>query len=153
MSHHPALTLECSVDVSDGLVLPSELTEASVADLVRFALAAERQAGPWAISFAFVSEAEIGRLHDEFLRDPSPTDIITFPYDDPDVDGGDVAICVPVAAEQGAEHGNTLAEELFFLVLHGVLHLVGFDDATPQKRAAMLARQQEIFDAWRAISR
>jgi rRNA maturation RNase YbeY len=60
---------------------------------------------------------------------------------------------VPVAAEQGAEHGNTLAEELYFLVLHGVLHLTGHDDETPQERAAMLARQREIYSEWRAVSR
>jgi probable rRNA maturation factor len=149
----PGLTVDCSVDASEGLTIPPEVTEGSVIDLVRFALERERQNGSWNVSFALVTVAEISELHDRFLGDPSPTDIITFPYDDPDVSGGDVAICVPVAAEQGAEHGNTLAEELYFLVLHGVLHLTGHDDETPQERAAMLARQREIYSEWRAVSR
>ena len=153
MSQSPGLTVDCSIDVSDGLAVPPEVSETSVADLVRFALEREQQFGAWSVGFAFVPVAEISELHDKFLGEPTPTDIITFPYDDPEVSGGDVAICVPLAAEQGAEHGNTLAEELFFLVLHGVLHLTGHDDHTPPMREAMLARQEEHYAAWRAVNR
>lgn len=153
MSQSPGLTVDCSIDVSDGLVVPPEVAESSVADLIRFALEREGKSGAWAISIVFVAEAEISELHDRFLGDPSPTDIITFQYDDPGAVGGDIAVCVPVAAEQGAEHGNSLAEELFFLVLHGVLHLTGHDDHTPPMREAMLARQEELYAAWRAVNR
>jgi rRNA maturation RNase YbeY len=144
--------VECSIDVSDGLTIPPEVTEGSLLGLVRFALERERQTGPWGVSFALVTVAEISELHDRFLGDASPTDIITFPYDDPGVGGGDIAICVPVAADQGAEHGNTLAEELYFLALHGVLHLTGHDDETQRERTEMLARQHEIFSAWRSVA-
>jgi probable rRNA maturation factor len=144
--------VECSIDVSHGLTIPPEVTEGSLLGLVRFALEREQQNSLWVVSFALVTVGEISELHDRFLGDPSPTDIITFPYDDPDVCGGDVAICVPVAEEQGAVHGNTLAEELYFLALHGVLHLTGHDDETPQERAAMLARQHEIFSGWRSVA-
>jgi rRNA maturation RNase YbeY len=148
-----ALTLECTIDVSEELDLPVEVDEASVSGLVRFALEQEHRSGSWVVSFAFVTEAEISQFHDQFLGDPAPTDIITFPFDEPDIHGGDVAICLPIAAEQGQENGNTLAEELYFLVLHGVLHLVGYDDETPEMRSAMLAHQEEIYGDWRVISR
>ena len=121
--------------------------------LVRFALEREGQAGDWIVNVAFVTKDEIAQLHHRFLDDLTPTDIITFPHDDGDGCGGDIAICVAVAAAQGPEHGKSLSEELLFLVLHGVLHLTGHDDQEYESRAAMLSRQQELYDAWLMVSR
>jgi probable rRNA maturation factor len=139
--------------VADGLEVPAEIVDTAVADLLGFALAHERQAGHWVVNIAFVDQDEIARLHEQFLSDPAPTDIITFPFDGQDELGGDIAICVPVAARQSVDHGKSLADELLFLALHGVLHLVGYDDSTPELRAAMLNRQQELHDGWLAINR
>lgn len=147
------LALDCSLGAADGLDAPLELDEGAVSTLVRTALEAEGQVGPWVINIALVDADEISRLHDRFLGDPTLTDIITFPYDEPGLSGGDIAICLPIAAEQGAEHGKSLTEELHFLILHGVLHLVGRDDGSADLRAAMLHRQQEIYDAWLAANR
>ena len=113
----------------------------------------EGASGPWQVAIAFVDEGEIGLLHDQFLGDPSPTDIITFPYEDPDFSGGDIAICVPVAAGNAHEQGNSLSKELGFLVLHGLLHLLDYDDTDDDDRAAMLARQQVILDKWLGLNR
>ena len=153
MSRTPALLLECSTHIAGQICLPASVDEAVVADLARFALECEGQAGDWTVNVAFVSEDEIVRLHHQFLADPAPTDIITFPHDEGDGCGGDIAICVAVAAAQGVEHSKSLSEELLFLVLHGVLHLTGHDDENAVSRAAMLARQQELYDAWLAVSR
>lgn len=57
---------------------------------------------------------------------------------------GDVVISVPTAARQAARAGRTLAQELRFLLAHGLLHLLGWNDATAASRGRMLARQQEI---------
>lgn len=57
---------------------------------------------------------------------------------------GDVVISVPTAAKQAARAGRTLAQELRFLLAHGILHLLGWNDATAALRERMLARQQEI---------
>jgi len=68
-----------------------------------------------------------------------------------DVDGsdeppylGDVIVSLPRAREQAAEHGHSTMQELRLLVVHGVLHLLGYDHATPAEEAAMWARQDAI---------
>jgi probable rRNA maturation factor len=133
--------------------VPDAVTEERISDLVTFCLSEEHASGPWQVAIAFVDEREIGLLHDQFMGDPSPTDIITFPYDDPDFSGGDIAICVTVASDNAHEQGNSLSKELGFLVLHGMLHLLDYDDTADADRAAMLARQQVILDKWIALNR
>lgn len=132
---------------------PSGLTDDRIADLVSHALVEEQVAGAWQVAVAFVDSMEMRMLHEQFMNDPSPTDILTFAYDDPGVSGGDIAICVGVAEAQRVEYGKTLEDELSFLILHGILHLVGWDDASDGKRAAMLARQDELLGTWNSISR
>ena len=108
-------------------------------------LASEGREGEWTFAFRFVDDAEIGRLHDAFLGDPSPTDIITFPYDPDDGEqGGDIVISVDTAATNADEHGWSVSQELRFLVLHGLLHVLGWDDTRDEDRAAMLTRQHEL---------
>ena len=117
-----------------------------IEEVVAGTLAAEGADGEWAIAVVLVDDREIQRLHRDFMAIDEPTDILTFPSD-PDFDGatgGDLVISVDTAAEQAGEHGNTVAQELEFLIVHGVLHLLGWDDADPNDRAAMLRRQTEI---------
>jgi probable rRNA maturation factor len=133
--------------------VPDSVTEERVADLVNFCLAEECASGSWQVAIAFVDEQEISILHEQFMGDPSPTDIITFPYDDPDFSGGDIAICVTVAADNAHEQENSLGKELGFLVLHGMLHLLDYDDTSDTERSAMLKRQQIILDKWIALNR
>lgn len=129
----------------------THLSDPRIADLIRHALAEERETGDWQLAIAFVGLDEISQLHARFMGQTEPTDILTFPFGEAGVAGGDIAVCVPVASEQGAEHGNSLDDELAFLILHGVLHLIGYDDATDVGRTAMLDRQQEILDSWKRL--
>jgi probable rRNA maturation factor len=149
----PAHGRRIEVTVIDKTPVPDAITEAHVTDLVRHCLREERVSGDWQVAIAFVDTDEISMLHDQFMGDPAPTDIITFPYDDPEIDGGDIAICVPVAAEYARDHGSSSSAELEFLVLHGLLHLLEYDDTTDGERATMLRRQQEILDSWPGASR
>jgi len=129
------------------------MNDEAISGIVRFALECERQQGKWTINFAFLTLSEMSQLHGQFLGDHSPTDIITFPFGDSDTQVGDIAICLPVAAEQAPDHGNSVGEELLFLVLHGVLHLTGHNDANVDLQAAMLDRQSQIYSAWSTINR
>ena len=61
---------------------------------------------------------------------------------------GDVLIAYPYAAHQAAHYQNSIQAELRLLAVHGVLHLLGYDHATPQEEAAMWARQSEILAAF-----
>jgi probable rRNA maturation factor len=78
---------------------------------------------------------EMKELHEKFMNDPTVTDVMSF-----DGDGGylgDVVACVDVAREEGEALGHGLWPELMFYVLHGLLHNMGHDDASPQEREAM----------------
>ena len=135
----------CEATVDWEVSIPRALDAGDVERLLLHGLAEEGQQGDWTFAFRFVDDTEIGRLHDAYLGDPSPTDIITFPYDPDDREqGGDIVISVDTAARNAEEHGWPLSQELRFLVLHGLLHVLGWDDATDEDRAAMLARQHEL---------
>ena len=127
---------------------PVQVTDERLADLVSHALIEEQVSGDWQVAIAFVDSMEMRMLHQQFMNDPSATDILTFAYDEPGVSGGDIAICVGVAEAQREEYGKTLEEELYFLALHGILHLVGHVDTSEAERAAMLARQEELLEPW-----
>jgi probable rRNA maturation factor len=117
------------------------------------ALEREGRVGPWALALRFVDDAEMAVLHDAYLGDPSPTDIMTFPYDPEDGEqGGDILISVDTAAANAAEHGWESTDELRFLALHGLLHILGWDDHEDAGRAAMLARQHELLAEWTGAS-
>lgn len=125
-----------------------EPDSARIESIVAGALAAEDADGVWSVAVVLVDDAEMQRLHRDFMAIDEPTDILTFPYD-PEFNGGvggDLVISVDTAREQGAEHGNTVAQEIEFLVVHGVLHLLDWGDSDPDDRARMLIRQTEILN-------
>lgn len=141
-----------SVDlmVIDEVPVPTGLDQASLLPLVARILNAEAASGGWTVCVVFTSDGALRRLHAQFMGLDSPTDIMTFPYaDDDDATepaerGGDVVISVDRAREQAGDEGWSLEAELRFLVAHGLLHLLGWDDQTPEERQAMLARQREL---------
>jgi probable rRNA maturation factor len=73
------------------------------------------------IEVSFVTPAVSGKIHAQFLNDPSPTDVITF-------DHGEILICPAVAQRQRQAEGLSLEDELMTYILHGLLHLCGLDD-------------------------
>jgi probable rRNA maturation factor len=126
---------------ADGILEDREIDR-----LVKQALAAENASGAWDVSIVLVDDDELRALHRDFMDIDEPTDVMTFPAE-PDEEreaGGDIVISVERAAEQGPEHSHTTEEEVRFLILHGVLHLSGWDDRTPEERTAMLERQRVI---------
>jgi ssRNA-specific RNase YbeY (16S rRNA maturation enzyme) len=89
---------------------PTQLTDKYIADLVGHALNQEQATGDWQVAIAFVDSIEMRMLHEQFMNDRSPTDILTFPYDEPGISGGDIAICVglPKRSEpSSARHSRT----------------------------------------------
>jgi len=92
------------------------------------------------LSVSLVSRDEIAELHERYLGEPGPTDVLSFPQDEEAEEGvrllGDVVVCPEVAAEQeGAE------SEVGLLLVHGILHLLGYDHEADEDRAVMWARQ------------
>ena len=86
------------------------------------------------VQFVLVTRATMAQVHADFLEDPTETDVITFPY-------GEILVCPAVAREQAPVFGLAPENEILLYCLHGLLHLVGYDDLTP-KEAKVMARVQ-----------
>ncbi|MFM8945012.1 MAG: rRNA maturation RNase YbeY [Actinomycetota bacterium] len=114
---------------------------ASLADLARVTLLAEGESDV-ELSLSFVAEAEIADLHERYLGEPGPTDVLSFPLDARDEDGVRLLGDVVVAPAYAARTRPDLGAELRLLVVHGVLHLLGYDHEEDAERAEMWARQE-----------
>lgn len=87
--------------------------------------------GGSSVTIAFVSDKTIRELNRQFRGVAKTTDVLSFPSDDPDASNlGDIAISVDTASVQAKENGLTLDEEVAQLILHGLLHLCGYDHET-----------------------
>ncbi len=94
------------------------------------------------LSVSFVEEAEIEDLHVRYMDEPGPTDVLSFPQDDEYAEGvrllGDVVISPAVAARNNPDDP---AAELRLLLVHGILHLLGYDHENDREKAEMWERQ------------
>ena len=90
-----------------------------------------------AIAVWLISDRRISRLHLEFFGDSSPTDVITF-------HAGEIFISVETARQNARKFGNSLMSEIKLNIVHGFLHLHGFDDRTPRDLRRMHETQERI---------
>ena len=115
------------------------------------------------LGVSLVDESAIERLHVEWMDEPGATDVLSFPMDElrpgrPDSQTpagllGDVVICPQVAGEQAEAAGHDLATEMNILPTHGMLHLLGFDHATPAEEAEMFGLQRDLVTAFMIAER
>ncbi len=89
------------------------------------------------LSLAFVTDKALAKLHGDFLDDPTTTDVITFEGQPGFGVAGEICVSVDTAARYAAEHGRGFSEELSLYVIHGWLHLAGYDDLKPELKRAM----------------
>ncbi len=94
------------------------------------------------LSLAVLDARAMGRVHADFLDDPTPTDVITFEGDPALGSAGEVCVCADVAREYAAEHGTGFARELMLYLVHGYLHLAGCDDTRPELKRRMRAAER-----------
>lgn len=88
----------------------------------------------------------MSQLHNDYMQDPTETDVMSFESDEEDLEQGylgDVIICSKVAEEEAQNRSHSKVDEMMFYILHGLLHLLGYDDDTPKKRLIMLNIQAE----------
>jgi probable rRNA maturation factor len=123
--------------------------------LVEHTLSAEGAGGDWEVTVALVDDARLQALHRTFMGLDTPTDIMTFPIGEGGgkMRGGELVISVDHALTQADAWDMSPAEEIEFLVIHGLLHLLGWRDDTEIERDAMMARQEALFQIWRSSSR
>ena len=128
--------------------------------LAEFALDREEAPQNCELSIAIVDIAEMSQLNEQHRGLQGPTDVLSFECDDlcavfgPDepIVLGDVIIAPEVAEEQAAEYGHTVEEELNLLLVHGILHLLGYDHIDDADDEVMRVREQAILIAWAAAS-
>ena len=112
------------------------------------------------LSILLVDEATMADYHQRFMNLPGPTDVLSFPMDElrPPSDDeepplgllGDIVLCPTVTAAQAAENGRTPESEADYLLVHGLLHLLGFDHAEPDEHKVMFGLNDRIIAAWDA---
>ncbi len=137
------------IDVQVMLEVPQELVTgvetavtATLRHLNRF---------PASLTCLLADDAYVQELNRSFRGEDKPTDVLSFPAGEamPGTTAaylGDIAIAVPYAQRQAAQAGHPLLAEIQLLTVHGVLHLLGFDHATPTEKAQMWAAQTAVLD-------
>ena len=123
------------------------------------------------LSVLLVDEQVMADLHQRWMGEPGPADVLAFPMDElrppqpggtraehaaaadtPDAPGllGDVVICPQVAGEQARNAEHDVQDEISLLCTHGLLHLLGYDHADDDERATMFSLQDQLLASWRA---
>ena len=141
----------------------ASVDEKALADLARFVLDGMRIHPHADLSVILVDAAAMEQLHLQWMDEPGPTDVLSFPMDElrPTPEGedpspgllGDVVLCPEVAAAQAVRAGHTAEDELHLLTAHGILHLLGYDHAEPDEEREMFGLQDRLLAAWRGSQR
>jgi probable rRNA maturation factor len=110
------------------------------------------------LSVALVGVEEMAHLNAQYRGAEGPTDVLSFPCDDPCAVGGDepitigdVIIAPEIAETQAAELGTTVEAELNLLLVHGILHLLGYEHEADEDAAAMQARERALLDEYAEV--
>ena len=143
-----------------------EMDGSLVASVARYALDAMRVSPAAELCVTAVSLDAMSELHERWMDEPGPTDVMSFPMDElveesrrPDAPElgpallGDIVLCPEFARKQARTAGHSLADELHLLTVHGVLHLLGYDHAEPEQEREMFGLQARLLDDWRAARR
>ena len=99
------------------------------------------------VTVRFVDAIEGRALNAEFRNRDYATNVLTFVYDDDAPRAGDIVLCAPVVRKEADEQGKTLAAHYAHLIVHGTLHLQGYDHERASDAAAMEAREIDILAA------
>lgn len=91
------------------------------------------------VEISFINDEAIAQVHSDFMNDPTPTDVITFHH-------GEILVSLDTAVSQGLEHQNPYEREVALYIIHGLLHLAGWEDAEPAERAEMHRLQEAILE-------
>lgn len=92
----------------------------------------------------FVTEKRICDLHQQFFNDPSPTDCISFPIDKELL--GEVFVCPRTALNYVKKNGGDPYQEVALYIIHGILHLLGYDDLAPAQRRVMRKKEKRCME-------
>jgi len=131
-----------------------EVDEAALQRLIAYSLDVLHVSPDAELAILLVDEAAMEQLHVQWMDEPGPTDVLSFPIDelrpgsedDPTPAGllGDIVLCPQVAHMQAEKAKHGLMDELELLTAHGLLHLLGFDHAEPEEEREMFGLQRDL---------
>ncbi len=132
--------------------------EQALADLAAWLMVQLRLHPECELGITLVDLDRMTGLHEDWMNEPGATDVLSFPIDEvrsPEPDQvaepavlGDIVLCPAFLGPQRAASGRDLDGELAFLVVHGMLHLVGFDHMDEHEEVAMFALQDDLLARW-----
>lgn len=135
-----------------------EVDEQRLVQLATFALDQLRIHPEAELSILLVDELTMAAYHEKYMGEPGPTDVLSFPMDEmrppsPDEEPplgllGDIVLCPTVTSAQAAENGRTPEQEADYLLVHGILHLLGYDHAEEEERKVMFGLNDALTEAW-----
>lgn len=141
-----------SIEINNESVIPVD--EAMVQRLAIYALDQLHVHPDADLSIVLVDESAMEQLHVQWMDEPGPTDVLSFPMDElrPGTEDaispagllGDVVLCPQVATAQAETAGHSPLDEMLMLTTHGILHLLGFDHAEPAEEKEMFGLQRDI---------
>ena len=115
------------------------------------------------VAILLVDEGAMEALHVQWMDEPGPTDVLSFPMDElrpgtedlPTPAGllGDIVLCPQVAETQAAAAKHSTMDELILLTTHGLLHLLGFDHAEPEEKREMFGLQNDLILSFHVAER
>jgi probable rRNA maturation factor len=150
-----------SVEINNESEIPVD--ETALQRLVSFALDQLHVHQDAELAIVLVDEAAMEQLHVQWMDEPGPTDVLSFPMDElrPGSDDaitpagllGDIVLCPQVAIAQAETAGHSPLDEMLLLTTHGLLHLLGFDHAEPEEEKEMFGIQRDILLAFALAER
>ena len=145
-----------SIEINNESVVPVD--EPALQRLATYALDQLHVHPDAELAIVLVDEGAMEQLHLQWMDEPGPTDVLSFPMDElrPGTDEfqtpagllGDIVLCPQVAIAQAKAAGHSPMEEMLMLTTHGLLHLLGFDHAEPEEKADMFGLKDKIIAAW-----
>jgi probable rRNA maturation factor len=145
-----------SIEINNESAIPVD--ESAIQRLVIFALDQLHVHPDAELAIVLVDEAAMEQLHVQWMDEPGPTDVLSFPMDElrPGTEDavtpagllGDIVLCPQVAIGQAETAGHPMLDELLMLTTHGLLHLLGFDHAEPDEEKVMFGIQRDILAAF-----
>ena len=126
---------------SDGVKMPKIKKRETTAWIKAVAATYGRKIGE--IGYMFVDDEKILEVNNEYLGHDYYTDIITFDYDEDDILNGDLVISLDTVRSNSEQQNTAYEEELFRVIIHGILHLCGINDKGPGEREIMEAAENK----------
>jgi probable rRNA maturation factor len=139
----------------------TDLDVSEFARLARFVMGRMRIHPQAELCVKLVDEATMSMFNQRYMGKTGPTDVLSFPMDElrpaaegeTAVDGilGDMLLCPSYAAAQAPSFSRTPADEMHLLIVHGILHLLGYDHATPDEEREMFTLQARLLAEWQGV--